>query len=466
MAKSKYAKLQEKLTIKQKPAWNLFDEKQRKTIFSFCDKYKVFLNTAKTEREAAEGIIAMAKAKGFKDLDSFEKLKPGDLVFYNNKGKSVVLAIIGEDMEFNMTGSHIDCPRLDLKPKPFYEEGNLALLKTHYYGGIKKYHWYDVPLAIHGVVIDKDGKTKEIKIGEAEDDPVFVISDLLPHLGHKMEDKPVREAFEAETLNIIVGNMPIAKDEGVKDKIKLKILSILNEMYGITESDFISAEIEIVPVAKARDLGLDRSMIIGYGQDDRSCAFTTLKALFASENRKKTRIAAFYDKEEIGSVGNTGAASQLVERVVETMIKKVGSKKAVNEVISKSIVLSADVVAALDPTFAQVFEARNSAFIGNGVALEKYTGSGGKYGGSDANAEYVAFIARLLNDKGIQWQSSELGKVDEGGGGTIGYLLAKYGCDVLDVGIPVLGMHSPQEIASKVDIYSAFLTYKAFFEVK
>lgn len=465
MSKSKFLKLQEKITIKNNSAWNSYNEKQRKTIFSFCEKYKEFLNEAKTEREATEIIIKLAKTKGFKDLDSFEKLNQGDAFFYNNRFKSVVLGIIGDDLEFNMIGSHIDAPRLDLKPRPFYEDGNLALLKTHYYGGIKKYQWFEIPLAIHGVVIDKTGKKREIVIGESDEDPLFVISDLLPHLGRKMEDKSVREAFEAESLNLVIGNMPISKDDSLKEKIKLMVLSILYEKYGITEEDFISAEIELVPAVKARDIGLDRSLISSYGQDDRSCSFASLKAFLASENKKKTRLALFYDKEEIGSVGNTGAASQLMERVVETIIKKTGSKKSVNEVISKSIVLSADVLAGFDPTFAGVFDLRNTPLIGNGVAVEKYTGSGGKSGASDANAEYISFITRMFSKNNICWQASELGKVDIGGGGTIAYVIAKYGCEVLDVGVPVLGMHSPYEITSKVDLYSAYLAYNAFFNL-
>ena len=313
MTKSKFAKLQEKLVIKQKSAWNSFNEKQRLSIFSFCEKYKEFLNESKTEREATESIIKLAKAKGFKELDSFDSLTLGDSFFYNNKNKSVVLGIIGEEPEFNMTGAHIDSPRLDLKPRPFYEDGNLALLKTHYYGGIKKHQWFETPLAVHGIVMDKNGKKREIRIGENEDEPIFVISDLLPHIDRKSDNKTVREAFEAENLNVIIGNIPIAKDDNLKEKIKLGILSILNEKYGITEEDFISAEIELVPAAKARDVGFDRSLIAAYGQDDKSCAYTALKALFNSENKKKTRLAFFYDKGEIGSVGNTGTASQLVE---------------------------------------------------------------------------------------------------------------------------------------------------------
>ncbi len=465
MTKSKFVKLQEKLIIKQKSSWNTFNEKQRQSIFSFCEKYKEFLNEAKTEREATEIIIKTARAKGFKELDSFDNLNPGDAFFYNNKNKSVVLGIIGEEPEFNMIGSHIDSPRLDLKPRPFYEDGNLALLKTHYYGGIRKYHWFETPLAIHGIILDKNGKKREIKIGENEEDPIFIISDLLPHIGRKTEDKPIREAFEAENLNVIIGNIPIAKDDSLKEKIKLGILSILNEKYGITEEDFISAEIELIPATKARDVGFDRALIASYGQDDRSCAYSSLKALFNSENKKKTRLAFFYDKEEIGSVGNTGAASQLMERVVEIILKKRDSKKTANEVISKSIVISADVTSAFDPSFSGAFDTKNVNKIGGGIAIEKYTGSGGKYGASDANAEYVSFILRLLRENDICWQTGEIGKVDEGGGGTICYMIAKYGCDVIDMGIPVLGMHSPSEITSKADIYSAYLAYKAFFNV-
>lgn len=466
MTASKIKKLQEKLTVKQKTSWNAFSTKEKNSIFSFCEKYKEFLNEAKTEREATEAIIKFAKTKGFKDIESFEKLVPGDAFYYNNRNKSIVLGILGEEIEFNMIGSHLDSPRLDLKPRPFYEDGNLALLKTHYYGGIKKYQWLETPLAIHGVVMDKNGKKREIVIGESDEDPVFVISDLLPHLGKALEGKSVRDAFDAENLNVIIGNMPISKDDGIKDKIKLMILSILNDKYGITEEDFISAEIELVPSTKARDVGLDRALISGYGQDDKACVYTSLKALFASENKKKTRLACFYDKEEIGSMGNTGAASQFTERVVEAIIKKTGSKKTVNEVISKSIVLSADVTSAFDPSFPQVFDAKNVNIIGCGVAVEKYGGSGGKYGTSDANAEYVSFIIRMLKEKGIAWQTGELGRLDEGGGGTIAYMIAKYGCDVIDMGVPILGMHSPLEISSKADIYSAYLAYTAFFNAK
>jgi len=464
MPKSKYEKLQEKILLKQNSAWFDFTTKEKNSMFSFCEKYKKFLDEAKTEREATILIIKLAKVQGFKDINSFNKLSKGDKFFYNNKGKSVVLGVIGKDEELNFIGSHIDAPRIDLKPKPFYESNGLALMKTHYYGGIKKYHWFNTPLAIHGVVFDKKGNKKTISIGEKDDEPLFVISDLLPHLGRKQAQQPLKEAFSGETLNLIVGNIPIAKDDKIKDKIKLNVLSYINEKYGVTEEDFVSAEIELVPVAKARDVGFDRGLISAYGQDDRVCAFSSLKALFSLQNTKKTCIAAFFDKEEIGSVGNTGAASQLFELVVEMVLKKRASKKSVNEIISKSNGISADVVAALNPSFPEVHDPLNAPLLGNGIAIEKHTGYGGKYAGSDANAEYVSFIIRLLKENKINWQPSELGKVDEGGGGTIALYMAKYGCEILDVGVPVLGMHSPYEITSKVDVYSTYLAYKAFLK--
>lgn len=444
---------------------NLLEEEKKK-IVEFSDPYIQFLNKAKTEREANKEIISELVKNGFVELSHLEELHSGDKVYYNNRGKSVYAAVIGtKDLTegMNIIGSHIDSPRLDLKPNPLYEDANLALLKTHYYGGIKKYQWTTIPLAIHGVVMKKDGEKVEISIGEEEDDPIFMITDLLPHLAQNQSDKPLKNAIEGEALNLLVGSIPSGEESNA---IKKNILQIINEKYGMTEIDFYSSEIEIVPAFKAKSLGFDRSMVAGYGQDDRVCAYTSLKAIVDCENSSYTQVAIFADKEEIGSVGNTGMCSEIFDFFVGELLEKMGEKEsnALKKVYCHSRMLSADVGAGVDPNYQDVSEKNNSSFIGYGVELNKYTGARGKSGASDANAEFVSYIRDVFESNDIKYQVSELGKVDIGGGGTIAYILANKGMDVIDCGVPVIAMHSPYEVTSKYDIYSAYTAYKAFFE--
>lgn len=455
----------EKFMNKKECGWKSLDEGKKKAIFSFGDSYMQFLNQSKTEREANRTIIETLERNGFQCISKKNTLAKGDKVYFNNRGKSVFAAVIG-DMELveglNIVGAHIDSPRLDLKPNPVYEDAKLALFKTHYYGGIKKYQWTTIPLAIHGVVVKKTGEKIEINIGEDENDPIFTITDILPHLAQKQYEKKIGEAIEGESLNLLVGSIP----KGEKDSIKENILSILNDKYGIQEIDFCSSEIEIVPAFKARDLGFDRSMIASYGQDDRVCAYSLLEAIIHANKNPYTSIAIFADKEEIGSVGNTGMYSEVLDRFINELLDKTNSNNlsALNKVYCNSKMLSADVGAGVDPNYQDVSEKNNSSYIGYGVELNKYTGSRGKSGASDANAEFVAYVRNILEKNSIKYQVSELGKVDLGGGGTIAFILANKGIDVIDCGVPVISMHSPYEVASKYDIYSAYEIYKAFFE--
>ena len=411
----------------------------------------------------------MAEANGFKPLDSFNTLKAGDKVYKLNRGKNILLTIVGtEDITtgINLVGAHIDSPRLDLKQNPLYESNGMALLKTHYYGGIKKYQWPTIPLAIHGVIFTKDGDKITLNLGEKETDPVFCITDLLPHLAKDQMVKKMTDGIEGENLNILIGGMPVKTDE-VGEKVKFAILKLLNDRYGITERDFLSAEFEIVPAFKARNVGLDESFIGAYGQDDRVCAFTTLKGIFDTENPKKTAMAILVDKEEIGSTGNTGMLSAFFEMTVAEIIEKITGKCTVtdyNKVIVNSACLSSDVGAAVDPNYEIVSEKKNAAFAGSGMVLMKYTGSRGKSGSSDASAEFVYKIGKILDDNNVIWQTSELGKVDQGGGGTIAQYVANLNMDVIDCGVPVLSMHSPFEVTAKSDIYMAYRSYVAFYK--
>ncbi len=450
-----------------------------KDIEKFSEEYKKFLEAVKTEREAVEYIVEQAKKKGFQDINNVENLKPGDKVYFTFKNKVVILSIIGEEPLENgvhIIGSHIDAPRLDVKPVPIYEdsESNTAVLKTHYYGGIKKYQWVNIPLALHGIVALKDGSTKKIVIGESDKDPVLVIPDLLPHLARKTQgDRKGFEIIKGEELRIILGH---TKDKSEKkeekNSLKKKILKIFEEKYGITEEDFISADLEIVPAVKPRDAGLDQSLIAGYGQDDRSSVYTSLMAILDAEHVEQTAIAIFIDKEETGSDGNTGAKSQVLEFFINGLLEKIeGSKKpvspyAVLKLLMNSRAISADVNAAVNPMFKNVHDLENAGKIGYGIIISKYSGHGGKYSCNDAHAEYVAWIRRILDEKEIPWQTGLLGKVDEGGGGTIAMYFAERGMDIIDMGIGLIGMHSPYELASKADLYSAYLAYKAFFETK
>lgn len=447
----------------KKCGWKMVDENKQKQINQFCNEYLNFLNCAKTERESAQIIVDILKENGFKDINTVDKLNSGDKVYLLNRNKAIYATVIGEENltnGINFIGSHIDSPRLDLKPNPLYEDANLALFKTHYYGGIKKYQWTAIPLALHGVVVKPNGEKIEIKIGEAENDPIFTITDILPHLANEQYEKKIGKAIEGEDLNVLIGSIPN------NNSIKENIMNIINEKYGIKEIDFYSSELEIVPTFKARELGFDRSMIAGYGQDDRVCAFTSLKAFLKANNEKKTIVTIFADKEEIGSMGNTGMYSQIFELFINELLTKKDENYAgaLNKLYSNSMMLSADVGAGVDPNYQNVSEKNNASYIGYGVEICKYTGARGKSGASDANAEFVAKIRNIFENNNIKYQLSELGKVDLGGGGTIAYILADKGIDVIDCGVPLISMHSPYEISSKFDVYEAYLAYKAFFE--
>lgn len=450
---------------KKECGWKFTNESTKNEIFAFADSYMKFLNHSKTEREANQNIIKMLTENGFQNIDEISSLKTGDKVYLNNRGKSVFAAIIGHQKltnGVNIIGAHIDSPRLDLKPNPVYEDAHLALFKTHYYGGIKKYQWTTIPLAIHGVVVKPDGEKIEINIGEDENDPIFTITDILPHLAQKQYEKKIGEAINGESLNLVIGSIPDKENDSIKENI----LKLLNQKYGIIEVDFYSSELEIVPAFKARDLGFDRSMVASYGQDDRVCAYSLLESIIGTQKSDITSIAIFSDKEEIGSYGNTGMYSEMFDQFMNQLLDKTNENivGALNKVYCNSRMLSADVGCGVDPNYQDVSELNNSSYIGYGVELNKYTGSRGKSGASDANAEFVAYIRNIFEKNNIIYQVSELGKVDIGGGGTIAYILANKGIDVIDCGVPVISMHSPYEVTSKYDIYSAYLAYKAFFE--
>lgn len=458
---SEYNELKEKLFLKHENGLKNITEKEWNEITDYCEDYKKFLNASKTEREAVKNAIAAAKEKGFKEFSRNEKYVPGDKVYFNNRGKTVAFAVIGkEDIEngINITAAHIDSPRLDLKPNPLYEEIELALFKTHYYGGIRKYQWPTVPLAIHGVFAKKDGSVVSVNIGEDDSDPKFVVNDLLPHLASEQNKRSLPDGIRGEELNVLIGSRPFKDDEG-SELVKLNILKILNEKYGVTEEDFLSAELEIVPAAKACDLGFDRSMVGSYGQDDRVCAYPALTAVLNVESPKKTALAILTDKEEIGSEGNTGLNSDFLRYVIGDLCYVSGGDPTVT--LRHSRCLSADVNAGTDPTFQDVMEKRNASFLNYGVVVTKYTGARGKSDTNDASAEYVAQIRSMLDNAGIKWQIGELGKVDIGGGGTVAKYIADMGVDVIDLGVPVLSMHAPFETTAKFDIYMCF---KAMYE--
>ena len=437
-------------------------EEVLKEADGYAEGYKDFLDRAKTEREAVETAIELAKNNGFVEFDRNRKYNAGDKVYFNNRGKSIALAVIGsESVEsgVNISAAHIDSPRLDLKPNPLYEDTELGLLKTHYYGGIRKYQWTAIPLAIHGVFAKKDGSIVEVTIGEDENDPIFVVNDLLPHLAQEQSKRPLSQGIKGEELNVLIGSMPF-KDDSESELVKLNLLNILYEKYGVTEADFLSAELECVPAFKAKDLGLDRSMIGSYGHDDRVCAYPALMAITSLENPKKTAICILADKEETGSDGNTGLNSDFLYHIMDDLCREKG--KSTTLALRRSVCLSADVNAATDPTFKDVMEPRNASYINYGVVITKYTGSGGKGGTSDASAEYVGKVRAMLDKNDIVWQIGELGKVDAGGGGTVAKYVANLGLDVVDLGVPVLSMHAPFETVSKLDVYMAFLTMSAF----
>ncbi len=467
------------LSYKAKSAWENLSSADMAELEKLSAGYIDFLNNGKTERECTVQIIEAAKKHGFKSLEEVVKsgsVKRGTKVYLNNKEKSVVLMVVGNDITegMNIIGAHIDSPRLDLKQMPLFEEAGLAFLKTHYYGGVKKYQWTTIPLAIHGIIFTKEGKKVEICIGEDENDPIFFINDLLIHLSKKQLQETMAEGISGEQLNVLVGNQkPAEKTEDTeKEKkknssaIKENILKILNEKYGIIEEDFRVAELEIVPAGKARNVGFDNSMIAGHGHDDRVCAYTTLKGILEIENPERTAIALFSDKEEIGSVGNTGMQAFYFENMVAEIaaLNKNYRDIDVRRAFANSYMLSADVSAGFDPAFPSVFEKMNSAYIGNGICINKYTGSGGKGGSNDANAEYLQKVRKLFDDNKVVWQTAELGMIDAGGGGTIAYIIAKYGTEVVDCGVPVLSMHAPYELISKADLLMAYRAYKAFFK--
>ena len=398
----------------------------------------------------------------------FDTLKPGDKIYFVNREKSMYLAIIGEksiEEGLHIIGSHVDSPRLDLKPNPLYEDTGLAYFKTHYYGGIKKYQWTTIPLSIHGVIVKANGEKIEVNIGEDEEDPIFTITDLLPHLAQEQMEKKLKNGVDGEDLNLLIGSIPYSSSK-ISEKVKLNILNILNQKYGITEADLTSSEIELVPAFKARSLGFDGSMVAAYGQDDKVCAYTSLHAMMELENVKNTAVCILSDKEEIGSMGNTGMESHMFDFFISEILNKLGVNRPnlLDKVFCFSKMLSSDVDAGFDPIYASVSDKHNAGFLGKGISLNKYTGARGKSGASDANAEYVAWVRNILERNNIKYQIAELGKVDIGGGGTIAYIIANKGADVIDCGVPVLSMHAPYEVTSKYDIYSAYKTYKAFWE--
>ena len=460
--------LKEKLFKNKKVGWEEISEEEKNKVFEVSDKYMEFLNKSKTEREFIKNARKLADENGFKDIMEYETLKPGDKIYFINREKSMYLGIVGEEpieKGLNIIGSHVDSPRLDLKPNPLYENTGLAYLKTHYYGGIKKYQWTTIPLSMHGVIVKTNGEKIEVNIGEAESDPIFTITDLLPHLAQEQMEKKLKNGVDGEDLQLLVGSIPY-KDEKVSEKVKLNILDILNKKYGITEEDLTSAEIELVPAFKARSLGFDSSMIAAYGQDDKVCAYTSLAAMMELQNVKNTAICILSDKEEIGSMGNTGMESHMFDFFISEILNKLGVNKPnlLDKVFCFSKMLSSDVDAGFDPIYASVSDKENAGFLGKGISLNKYTGARGKSGASDANAEYVAWVRNVLEKNNIRYQVAELGKVDVGGGGTIAYIIANKGADVIDCGVPVLSMHAPYEVTSKFDVYSAYKTYMAFWK--
>lgn len=456
-------KLSEKLTFAC-PNIAKAAPKDMKEAEKFCRGYKEFLDEAKTERECVTAAIKLLKKNGYTEFDPDERYQPGDRVYYNNRGKNVILATIGEKplsqgARFNI--AHIDSPRLDLKPNPVYEQEELAYFKTHYYGGIRKYQWGVTPLSMHGVVMLKNGKKVEICLGEKETDPKFVISDLLPHLSAKQNERPLKEGLRGEELNIIIGSLPYDEEE-VKEPFKLYALKMLNDLYGITEADFLRAEIEMVPAFKACDLGFDRSMVGGYGQDDRVCAYTALMAAMDVKKPAYTTVTVLTEKEETGSPGNTGMQSRALEHFMADLCEGFSVKP--RDMYRKSMCLSSDVNAAYDPTFPDVYEKRNSCFLNHGPVLTKYTGARGKNGSNDASAEFMYEVIRMMEEEKVYWQAGELGKVDEGGGGTIAVFMGNMDVDTVDLGVPVLAMHSPFEITAKLDVYYTYRAFKAFYK--
>ena len=452
-------------------AWKKYDEAGLKEVFEYCEGYKKYISDCKTERECVSESIRIAETYGYRNLEDViknkETLKSGDKVYANNMGKGIALFLIGEEpmaAGCNILGAHVDSPRLDIKQNPLYEDKEFAMLDTHYYGGTKKYQWVTLPLALHGVVVKKDGTVIELNIGEDDSDPIVGISDLLVHLSADQMSKKASNVIEGEDLNVTIGSMPLDGEE--KDAVKANILKLLKEKYDFEEDDFVSAEIEVVPAGKARDYGLDRSMVAGYGHDDRICAYTSMMAQLETESVKRTAVTLLVDKEEVGSIGATGQHSRFFENTVAEVMDRLGeySELNVRRALKNSKMLSSDVSAAFDPNYAAVNEEKNSAFMGHGLVFNKYTGSRGKGGCNDANAEYMAELRNIMDSENVTFQTAELGKVDQGGGGTIAYILAQYNMEVIDSGIALHNMHAPWEIASKIDIWEATKGYKAFLK--
>ena len=455
--------------MERKVAWEKYNDEQIRDVFEFADDYKKFISDCKTERECVKEIIRQAKEKGYRDLKDIiaenVQLKPGDKIYCNNKDKSLAMFVIGNqplELGMNILGAHIDSPRLDLKQNPIFEDTGLTMLDTHYYGGIKKYQCVTLPLALHGVVVTKDNMKIEINIGEKEEDPVFGVSDLLIHLAADQMDKKANKVVEGENLDILAGSIPLKDEE--KDAVKKNVLRIIKDNYGIEEEDFVSAEIEAVPAGRARDYGFDKSMVMGYGQDDRVCAFPSFKAMFEVDKPEKTSVCLLVDKEEIGSVGATGMQSRFFENTVAEVMNCTGdySELKLRRALTNSKALSSDVSAAFDPNYPAVSDKNNVAYFGKGMVINKYTGSRGKSGSNDSSAEYLGELRKVFDESCVSYQTSELGKVDQGGGGTIAYILANYNMLVIDSGVGVLNMHAPWEITSKADIFEAFKGYKAF----
>lgn len=459
--------------MKRESIWNKYNEKQLKELETLSQNYKKFLDEGKTERECVNVIVDRVEKEGYVELDKLikekGKVKAGDKVYAVNMEKNIILFQIGSnpiEEGMNILGAHIDSPRLDIKQNPLYEDGDFAYMDTHYYGGIKKYQWVTIPLAIHGVVVKKDGSTVIISIGEEEDDPVFFISDLLVHLSQEQMEKKANKVIEGEALDIIVGNKPLEGAE--KDKVKEGILKILKEEYDLEEEDFISAELEVVPAGKAKDAGFDRSMILAYGQDDRVCAYSSLEAMLNTKKCKRTSCTILVDKEEIGSVGATGMQSHFFENTVAELMELMGefSELKLRRCLANSRMLSSDVGAGFDPSYASAFDKKNVAYLGHGMILKKFTGARGKSGSNDANAEYIGFLRDVMEKAEVTFQTAELGKVDLGGGGTIAYILSLYGMQVIDCGVPVLNMHAPYEATSKADLYEVMRGYEAFLKAE
>ncbi|WP_312693390.1 aminopeptidase [Caproiciproducens sp.] len=464
--KDELKKLTEELLVNRRNGFFQMEDETVKKADEFCEDYKAFLNLSKTEREVVVYALKAAEKAGFVPFDPEKKYKAGDKVYYNNRGKALILAVIGRNGCKNgvrIAAAHIDSPRLDLKPHPLYEKDDMAFFKSHYYGGIKKYQWTAIPLAMHGLVVRKDGVSVEIRIGEEEGEPQFCVTDLLPHLSSEQMEKKLSKAIEAENLNIVFGSRPVRADEG-ENLVKLNVMRLIHEKYGMTEEDFVSADIEFVPAFKAVDVGFDRSMIGAYGHDDRVCAYPALLAALHTETPENTILTVLADKEEIGSDGNTGLNSQFMRYFISDMAQAEGLES--RHVLSKSKCLSTDVTAAFDPNYADVYEPNNSCYINNGVGMAKYTGSRGKNGSSEATAELVSEIRNIFDKNNVLWQIGEMGRVDAGGGGTVALYIANLNVDVLDVGVPVLSMHSPFEVVSKLDVYMTYKGIKAFYEAK